>query len=395
MGRLLAILAVLAFALLAAAPPARAIPAFASRYGVECHFCHEGFPKLNTIGQRFKERGFRMEKEDDFDFDKWLRSVPAVVRASGAHVRSKPYGLPASNSNTLFLKGISAGNLGRRFSYWIDTGAIVTEGDDTFQYTNVDNGWGRLEVVGKGRLYVKGGRFELDLPFTQTRTPHLLGYDIYYANTGLETDNFGVFQEGVEVGGALPDDMRWSAAVVKGHNTEEELDLNSEAGRFEGNLYLRLSKRVMRHRFGAFAFIGRNTIVLGPSAAWRDNMVRLGGDANLWFHRLNIYGVGMYGRNDNSQGSLAQPMGTGEALSFSGGFLQADYHLRDFLALTVRGNLVSQPAGTTARRNDTFASVVPGIQIFTLGQHVKLSAEWSFPNRHQAQVGIVQLDLVL
>ena len=65
-----------------------------------------------------------------------------------------------------------------------------------------------------GRLYLKGGRIELDLPFTQTRTPHLFSYDIYFANTGLERDNIGDYQDGAEIGGQLPRDVHWSAACA-------------------------------------------------------------------------------------------------------------------------------------------------------------------------------------
>jgi hypothetical protein len=375
--------------------PAWAIPAFASRYGVECHFCHEGFPKLNTIGQRFKERGFRMEKEDQFDFDKWLRSVPLVLRAEGFYFRTQPDGGDSFGSKSAFLKGISAGNLGPRVSYWIDAGLLITDNeDDHFEFTKIDNGWGRVEVVGKGRLYAKAGRFELDLPFTQARTPHVFSYEIYSANTGLETDDIGNYQEGVELGGSLPQDVRWSAAVVKGHNNERELDLNSEAGKFEGNLFLRVSKRVMRNRFGAFSYIGRNTIVFTRATSWRDDILRVGVDASVWMRRLNLYGVAMYGHNDNSIGSLSQPDGTHESLNVSGGFLQADYHLGDKFVFGLRGTSVRQPPTATARSNETFTTIVPGIQFWPM-DHAKLSFEYRFANRHQPNIAGFQLDIVL
>src|SRR5262249_60325774 len=97
----------------AAAVPVQAIPAFARRYDVSCHFCHDGYPKLNVMGQRFKERGFRMEKEDAFDLDKWARSVPLTVRGSATHYFIQDF----DDTNSGFLKGITAGNPGRRFSY--------------------------------------------------------------------------------------------------------------------------------------------------------------------------------------------------------------------------------------------------------------------------------------
>jgi hypothetical protein len=78
----------------------------------------------------------------------------------------------------------------------------------------------------------------------------------------------------------------------------------------------------------------------GPALlVWEDDLIRLGVDASVWVDRLNLYGVYMYGRNDNSIADRANPSGTGESLSFNGGFLQADFHLRDWVALTGRLNV--------------------------------------------------------
>jgi hypothetical protein len=373
--------------------PAWAIPAFASRYGVECHFCHEGFPKLNTIGQRFKERGFRMEKEDQFDFDKWIKSVPLVLRASGYYFHTSEAG-GSTDSTSAFLKGITAGNLGPRVAYWLDAGALVSDNeDDHFDYTGIDNGWARVELVGKGRLYLKGGRFELDLPFTQVRTPHVFSYEVYTTNTGLESDDIGSFQDGVELGGSMGGDVRWSAAVVKGHNSEAEVDLNSDAGKFEGNVFLRLAKRHMRHRFGAFSYIGRNHIVLSPTVSWKDSLFRVGVDASVWIRRLNLYGVGLYGSNDNSLGSFSRPNGTQESLSFTGGFIQADYHLGDRFVFGLRATSIRQPE-LNPREKETFTTFVPGIQFWPF-EHAKLSFEYRIPNHRLPKVAGLQVDIVL
>ena len=35
-----------------------AIPAFARKYGMPCSACHEAWPKVNTIGQTFKDNGY-------------------------------------------------------------------------------------------------------------------------------------------------------------------------------------------------------------------------------------------------------------------------------------------------------------------------------------------------
>jgi hypothetical protein len=365
-----------------------AISAFANRYDVACHFCHDGYPKLNAMGQRFKERGFRMANEEPFDLGRWVRTVPITVRASGSRFLLEE----GEDFNFGFIKGISAGNLGPRVSYWVDDGIFIQEGDDTFDHSRPDNAWLRLEVVTGGKLYLKGGRLELDLPFTQTRTPHLLPYEIYSANTGFETDSIDSYHHGVEVGGDLSGDVRWSAAVVAGRNPPEQEEIDDEAAKFDGNVFLRLAKRVNTARIGAFAYIGRNTLVQSPSVVWQDNLLRVGADFSVWAQRLNLYGVGMYGSNDNSVASPSEPDGTDESQSFTGGFLQADWHARDNVVVTLRGNLVNRPESTEGDK-ETFTSVVPGVQVF-IRERFKLSFEYAFQNRDRGNLGAVQAEMV-
>jgi hypothetical protein len=373
---------------MASATPAQAIPAFARRYEVACNFCHDGYPKLNSMGERFRERGFRMSQEDPFDLGTWARTVPVSLRASGTRFLVEA----SEDIDQAFLKAASAGHLGRRLSYWVDDGVLISQGNDNFTHARPDNAWARVEVVPAGKLYAKGGRFELDLPFTHARRPHVFSYDIYFANTGSEHDTIGAYQEGVEVGGQLPRDVRWSAAVVAGRDTEGIGDVDERADGFEANLFLRIAKRINRHRVGGFAYIGRNTIAEGPGAVADDALLRLGADASVWIRRLNVYGVAMYGRNDNSVVSARAPAGTGQALSFSGGFLQADWHAREAVVLTLRGNLVSRPPGRTAEARVTMASLVPGVQVF-VRERLKLGFEYGFTNRARPDVGAVQVDV--
>jgi hypothetical protein len=380
------VLAVTGLAMVAARP-AQAIPAFARRYQVECHFCHDGYPKLNRMGERFKERGFRMEKEDAFELDKWARTVPVAVRGTYTHYFIENF----DDSDTGFIKGISAGSLGRHVSYWVDDGLLITKDETT--HSKPDNAWARIEVVQGGKLYLKGGRLEMDLPFTQARTPHLFPYDVYFANTGSERDTIGDFQDGVEVGGYVPQqDLHWSVAVVNGHDAPGAEDVNDRTERFDANVFLRLSKRINRHRVGGFAYIGRNVLAQSATIAADDSLLRLGADVNLWYRRLNVYGVGMYGRNSNSILSARSPSGTHQSLSYGGGFLQMDWHARDILVLTLRGNLVSRPPAGTALDNVTFASLFPGVQVFVL-QRVKLAFEYGFNNRDLGDIGAVQVGL--
>jgi hypothetical protein len=375
-------------AILMAAETASALPAFARRYEVECHFCHDGYPKLNSNGQRFKERGFRMAQEDAFDLDAWARTVPLTLRVEGNH----RFPEEGDGTSFVFFKGISAGNLGSRVSYWIDDGVIWDDVSDDFNHTRIDNGWARFELVKNGKLYLKGGRFELDLPFTQTRTPNLSSYEIYTANVGFETDGISFFQDGLELGGALPGDAHWSAAVVKGHNRDADADLNSDVGKFDANVFLRASKRIQRHRIGAFAYIGRSTLLLQPISTYKDDLLRVGADADLRLAKLNLYGVVMYGRNSNPVASPSEPSGTHDPLDYTGGFVQGDYSVRDDVQVTLRFNAVNLPTGLSSSSSETFTSIFPGIRVF-VRERLKLSFEYGFHNQDQPNVGIVQAEL--
>src|SRR5712692_11716607 len=44
---------------------ARAIPAFARKYGLPCSACHEAWPKLNSFGQNFKDQGYQLNNDRD------------------------------------------------------------------------------------------------------------------------------------------------------------------------------------------------------------------------------------------------------------------------------------------------------------------------------------------
>jgi hypothetical protein len=370
---------------MAAADTASAIPAFARRYGVECHFCHDGYPKLNANGQRFEERGFRMAQEDAFDVNEWAKTVPLSVRASANHTFVED----ADGTSFAFFKGISAGNLGSRVSYWVDDGLFwlldAPEGVDDFTHTKPDNAWGRIEVVQNGKLYLKAGRFELDLPFTQARTPQLFAYDIYTANTGEEFDAIGLYQEGLEAGGSLPGDARWSAAVVKGRNAPNASDINEDAGKFDANLFLRASKRITRHRIGAFAYLGRNKIPVDSANVIENDLLRLGADADVRAGKLNVYGLVMYGRNSDAFGlDLEQ--------SFTGGFVQGDFDVRDDVQLTLRVNAVRAPTSVAPSSKETVTSVFPGVRVF-IRERVKLAFEYGFQSDDRPNLGAVQAEI--
>ena len=128
---------------------------------------------------------------------------------------------------------------------------------------------------------------------------------------------------------------------------------------------------------------------------WDEDLLRIGGDADLWFGDVNAYGLFMYGRNDNSIATRARPAGTGEALSFTGGFAQVDRHVRDELALTMRFNAASQPSRADRNVKETLTSFFPGVQVW-IWRRLKLSFEYGFLNKSDTgrdNFGAVQAEI--
>jgi hypothetical protein len=398
MRKCLAVLAA-SFVAFVSADTASAIPAFGQRYKVDCHMCHQGFPKLNKTGQAFKERGFRLENEDPFKVQDWVDSIPVRVRASANH-----YFFEGGDSfNYGYIKAVSAGNLGSRLSYWGDVALLLDDDKNNDVVQEPDNLWARVEVVKGGKLYVRGGRMELDLPFTQARTPNLFSYGIYFANTGVENDSIASYQHGLELGGSLSEDtIHWSAAVVGGAEDDAGKALDSDAGKFEGNVFLRVARRGDNHRFGAFSYVGRNTLAAprtggGAALTWKDNLLRVGADADLWFSKLNVYGAYLYGRNSDSQRG-----GGGPSANFHGGFVQADYHavekeVSGFLkeiavAFTLRANRESRPTNVLTLK-ETFSGFNPGVRVH-LRERFRMVFEYGFQGQKRADQGAVQAELV-
>jgi hypothetical protein len=391
---------------MAMAEPCLAVPAFAQRYGVECHMCHQGFPYLNRTGQKFKEHGFRLEQEGPFKISDWIRSIP--LRARAAAESDFAEGQDATRS--LFVKLIAAGNLGSRLSYWADSGLLFDSFDDTKVYREPTDAWLRVDLLSSARLYARVGRFELDLPFTQARSPHLFPYAIYAANTGLESDSIALYREGAELGGVWGDETyHWSAAFTGGGRQKAaevvfgKTPVADAGDDFEGNVFLRLSRRGDRTRFGAFSYVGRNTLEGRGKVSrwtWPDRLLRIGADADVWItSKIDLYGLALYGRNADSLPAPTGDGGRGEVGTLYGGFVQADYHvvekamdgfLKDLTVIVaLRGNLVRSGVGT----HETESSLYPGLHVW-IRERCRVGFEYGFEGQGRPDVGRLQGELV-
>ncbi len=196
-----------------------AIPAFARMYGTSCSTCHIDFPKLNDFGKAFKDAGFKFPKDDEsmlkippvmlgapankelWPKAIWPGTIPGIPpigmqmsnyfqytgSSSGKFASLTPAGtLPPFVPRTDFETGLfslfTAGNFGSDIAFWVDNDISVGGananaglGDAYLKFVNI----GRLMKLPKNVLNLRVGQFELDLPFTQSKSIWISPYDIY------------------------------------------------------------------------------------------------------------------------------------------------------------------------------------------------------------------------
>ena len=422
----LAISPALLFILLKPPPKALAIPAFARKYQTSCATCHNNFPELNDFGEAFKKNGFKFPKDDETfvkeppvllgaeaqkeNFPKVIYpgeipgTIPISFRFNGFAVYNNKRPLSQGvvprvdlfQPNTFTI--ISAGNFGKTLSFWVDddisVGGSGADGGLGDGYLKV-NDIGHYIGLPKDALNIRFGQFELDLPFSQARSINPTDYDIYdQASVAGElgtTNNpfiFGAPQRGIEIGG-YPNDgnFSWSLALVNGTN-------DSPTFRNSKDIYARVSQRFNLERdpknrkevqaasktgprdhtslrLGAFYYWGRNELNLDGSlfpgfGPFREHFYRAGGDFRFKYRNLEVYGLGMHGRDQNLiPNDMTGQLDKGSPVTFTGGFAQANYWFYPWLIGIMRYDVVNSPTDSLngASVHNTRNRFSPGLQL--------------------------------
>src|SRR5579859_2842490 len=322
-----------------------------------------------------------------------------------------PFFTPRTDFQSGLFSIFTAGNFGSDIAFWVDDDISVAGangngglGDAYLKFVNVS----RFLHMPKDSLSMRVGQFELDLPFTQARSYNISPYDIYtQANIGSTNATqqqqfvnngfaFAGAAQGIEFsGGHQYGGYHYSIAVVN-QNTSGVTDpgtfVPSATGSNNGgigffsdanfkDLYGRFSYRWNLERdktsrtgvqaagptgprdhtfiqLGTYYLYGRsvqrvsgvdalaNPVVLTA----REPFYRVGGDFNFNYHQFNLYGLYMYGHDNDvlpidGTGTLVPlpapvaPPSTiagfvrGVPTTFSGGFLQGDYMLYPWMML--------------------------------------------------------------
>ncbi|MGB8012081.1 MAG: hypothetical protein WCF68_10740 [Terriglobales bacterium] len=345
--------------------------------------------------------------------------------------------IPRTDFEAGYFSIFMAGNFGSDIAFWVDDDLSVSGlnangalGDGYLRFVNI----GRFLKLPTDALTLKVGQFELDLPFTQARSINISPYDIYTeANigssaTGQNVNNQFSMQDAVQgvefSGGHQYGGYHYSLAIVNqntsGGAAAAPANVSSPAGFFSDSnykdIYARFSYRfnlekdpASRHdiqaagatgprdhtylSLGSFYYAGRSVQRFASGTETlltaREPFYRVGGDFSFNYHTFNLFGLYMYG-HDQDQAFNSDYSGfiPGSAAKFNGGFLEADYLALPWLMTIVRWDRVQSTGdflnGVSASSSNYYSPVgstrdrfTPGVQ-FLIHPNIKASFEYAF-----------------
>jgi hypothetical protein len=384
------------------AQSARAIPAFARKYGLPCSACHEAWPKLNTFGQTFKDNGYQIGNEKDAPIFQQPAYWPIALRitphwhfeGAGHTATDSIPGDPTSasveqtiNSHGFDISGVdilTAGTLAKNISF-----LLVPTIDGESGTVGVESANVRLDDLwGSKWLNFKFGKFELDNVLSEKRILTLSGsggfYQLYHYTpfsapntiTDINLTSEGDNQLGVELSGHSPDDRtRYAATLVSSGDGTPGLP----TGRTYSS-YLHFSQAFLvphlgLQRVGAYGFFG-----LEPTYFLTSGGVPIAsaGRGNRSFYRVGVYGsayigkfdvTGVYQRSlDNvylataTAANTTLPIGS-HSPQWNTGTIEAHYTYSPQLIIIGRYELVR----VSQQVFDTSASDLGNLDAFTIG----------------------------
>lgn len=347
-------------------------------------------------------------------------------------------------------------------------------GDGYLKFVNI----GRVIKMPTDSLHLRVGRFELDLPFTQARSINISPYDIYtQANIGAQNPAFLAQRNvnnqftiadaanGIEFsGGHLYGGYHYSIAIIDQNTSGVTQSANnstfvpSPTGGANGgvgfasdsnfkDLYGRFSYRFNLERdkasrtavqaagptgprdhtylnLGTFYFYGRSVQRFSGQDATgnpavltaREPFYRVGGDFSFNYRTFNLFGLLMYGHDNNqlpvdATGALiplppaspaAPPLPAGfvhgAPATFTGGFVQADYLVLPWVMTIMRWDAVNSGEDRInglafntstpffAPLRSTRNRFTPGVQFLI---HANIKASFEYQIRPQQYVTVI------
>jgi hypothetical protein len=383
------------------APEAEAIPAFARKYDFKCNVCHvPGFPKLNDFGNLFRDRGFQMGSDADLPVYEgitmgfWPVSFRTTVGYQLASVRTDGSSVSTGGFGFTGLDILSFGTLTRDMAFGVvytpglgsagfGTGASESDLESAFvRLMRLEQYVGIKSKPGDYLVNLRVGKFELDVPFSEKRSPTLNSNIVMYhympgqpytatiggtnTSTYLNPNSFalGQNQPGAEFTGLMktaPTNgfLRYSLAA---------LSTNSFSGALSGcpppppntpptpcgtggrgvNFYGHVTQSfggygvVTGHRIGLFGVYGDAPTTVNATCPTCQAVggsgqpfSRIGVDLSTTFNgEWNLFGAFIHGNDSKNLfasqsvanvGNVVGAVGSPQNASWNGGFVELDY----------------------------------------------------------------------
>jgi hypothetical protein len=377
--------AAVAVFILVALGRAHAYPGFARKYSPDsaslftfmpCAGCHDSFPKLTPFGRRFKENGFRV----DGDTSTWKDAIRAIPVALRSTMFTTGIGSDTDASTAGILKPITAAGLGSTISFWFEQPFDLN--DDGISRRDINYAWvGAYDIlrgVKPELLNVRGGSFELELPFTQIRTHNLFAYDPYFLSGGDPEWSIAAPQRGFEVSGRPVPWGRYAVSISDSVRRSEDYESS-----YEPDLYGRFAVDFdVTQRVGVFAYNGRDDLDYIEGTIPVEH-TRFGADFDLRFGSAgaSLYGLYLWGED----------RGFYEEEGSNGGFIQAEKLATYWLLFTARYTHLSASEGASRKAQNSLAL---GAQAW-LRERFRIAFEYRFQKGDRPDEGVFSIDFVL
>jgi hypothetical protein len=370
------------------APEAEAIPAFARKYDFKCNVCHvPGFPKLNDFGNLFRDRGYQLGSDADLPTYEgitmgfWPVSFRTTVGYQAASVRTDGSGITTGGFGFTGLDILSFGTLHRDIAFGLvftpglgsagfGTGASDSDLESSFvRLMRLEKYLGITSKPGDYLLNFRIGKFELDLPFSEKRSPTLNTPFVMYHYTagtpytatisGTSTSSYanpnsfalGDNQPGADLSGI----MKTAATNGFFRYSLVAMSTNTFSGPLSGcpptttscgtggrgvNFYGHVTQSfggygvVTGHRIGLFGVYGDAPTMVNATcptcqavAGSGQPFSRIGVDLSTTFNgEWNLFGAFVHGNDSKnlfaSQSTITSPQNA----SWNGAFVELDYY---------------------------------------------------------------------
>ncbi|WP_455378102.1 hypothetical protein [Petrachloros mirabilis] len=387
-------------------PKANAIPAFARKYGLACNVCHvPGFPKLNDFGNQFRDQGYQFGADVDLPTHEsitmgyWPLSLRTTVGYQAASVRTDGSGVTTGGFGFTGLDILGFGTLARDISFGVvytpglgsagfGTGASDSDLEAAYIRLNrLERFVGVKSTPGNYLANLKIGKFEIDVPFSEKRSPTLNTQFVMYhylpgtpytsTISGTSTSSYlnpnsfalGENSPGAELAGITKTEatkgfFRYSLAALSTNtfngplsggctNSPGQSPCGPGGGR-NVNFYGHMTQSfggygiVTGHRIGVFGAYGNAPTTVNatcpdcPAVGGSGQpFSRIGADVSLTFDgQWNLFGAFMHG-NDSKNLFVSQGIANAQNASWNGAFVELDWYPNQLPLLGMPGWLFS------------------------------------------------------